>query len=154
MEPSNSAAAAAAVDADRQEEAPGACSAAGAQVNNQPAEVSRSANGTDGAALAHHEGADPWPTQQTRPHSGSPLSSPACQAEPAAARTVDPKREATAVARAALAGITVHRSTTEAGQAEWIVSRWSLTRAFSDLDELERWLDMVTGRKTAGTAAA
>ncbi len=84
----------------------------------------------------------------------SPHCSSACPADAEALRTADAKREATAVARAALAGITVHRSTTEAGQAEWIASRWSLTRAFSDLDELERWLDMVTGRKTAGTAAA
>jgi hypothetical protein len=50
--------------------------------------------------------------------------------------------------------VTVHRSPTETGAVEYIASRWALTRAFGSLDELERWLDMVTGRKAGGTAAA
>jgi hypothetical protein len=54
------------------------------------------------------------------------------------------------VARAALAGVTVHRSQTESGQVEWIASRWALTRAFGSLSELERWLDTVAGRSSAG----
>lgn len=83
----------------------------------------------------------------------SASSSPACPTSPAdaeASRAADAKREATAVARAALAGVTVHRSQTEAGGVEWIASRWALTRAFGTLDELERWLDMVAGRASVG----
>lgn len=227
MGPTSSAAAAAAVDADREKEAAPGASTGADQVNNQPAEVSRSANGTDGAALAHHEGTPPCQTQQTAPQaltlsplpgsrhtpapstacaskltpagamsccsstasgsqaascaagnrtpacspseppastasatqqaescgSASVSSSPACPTFPAeaeASRAVDAKRESTAIARAALAGVTVHRSQTEAGRVEWIASRWALTRAFSSLDELERWLDMVTGQASVG----
>lgn len=66
----------------------------------------------------------------------------------------DTKREATLIARAALVGVTVYRSTTEAGATEWVCSRWALTRAFSSLDDLEKWVDMVSGQRAARGPAA
>ena len=33
------------------------------------------------------------------------------------------------------------------GRPQMLISRWALTRAFSDMDELERWLNRVTGAK-------
>ncbi len=55
------------------------------------------------------------------------------------------KAEADLIARAALAGVRVIRSTADNGQPEWIASRWNLTRAFGSLEELERWLAVVVG---------
>lgn len=59
---------------------------------------------------------------------------------------LDRKREATAQARAALAGITLHITTADDGRREFIATRWSLTRSFSDIGEVEGWLRAVTGR--------
>lgn len=51
------------------------------------------------------------------------------------------KRIATCQARAALVGATVIEIPGDNGRPELILSRWALTRAFSDLAELERTLD-------------
>ena len=64
------------------------------------------------------------------------------------------KREADLIARAALAGIRVHTSTTDDGRSSWGAVNSALCREFTDLAELERWLDLLTGRKAIGAAAA
>ncbi len=64
------------------------------------------------------------------------------------------KREADLIARAALSGIRVHRSTTDDGRPSLIASKWALCREFTDLGEFGAWLDRVTGRKASGTPAA
>lgn len=60
------------------------------------------------------------------------------------APTID-KREATARARAALAGVTMARIENDAGRMVYIVSRWAMTRELEDLDAVEAWLDRVAG---------
>lgn len=64
------------------------------------------------------------------------------------AAAIDPKRFATAQARAALAGVTVELIEGDDGAPELIASRWALTKRFGDLAELEAWLDRVTGMQT------
>lgn len=49
----------------------------------------------------------------------------------------------TARARATLAGFTATLTRTDDGRPELIVSRWALTRAFTDIAELDRWLQRV-----------
>ena len=61
--------------------------------------------------------------------------------------TVDQKRLATLTARAALAGIAMHHIEGDFVPDIFLVTKWALTREFTDLDAVERWLDMVTGRK-------
>lgn len=56
------------------------------------------------------------------------------------------KCEATLIARAALAGVTVLGSRDDRGRPEWIATKWHLTRAFASLDELDGWLDRIGGR--------
>jgi hypothetical protein len=51
------------------------------------------------------------------------------------------KRIATCQARAALVGATVVEIPSDNGRPELILSRWALTRAFSDVAELELTLD-------------
>lgn len=53
------------------------------------------------------------------------------------------KRASTAQARAALAGITLHVLAGDDGRPEYIATRWALTKSFTDLSEVERWLDRV-----------
>jgi hypothetical protein len=48
---------------------------------------------------------------------------------------------ATCQARAALVGATVIEVLDDSGRPEFILSRWALTRAFGDLEELECTLD-------------
>jgi hypothetical protein len=60
----------------------------------------------------------------------------------------DEKRLTTLVARAALAGITLHRIQGDFVPLIYIVSRWSLTREFHRLDDVEAWLNLVTGKKS------
>jgi len=55
------------------------------------------------------------------------------------------KRWANLQARAALAGIAAHRIERD-GAEVYLVSRWALSREFTSLDDLERWLDQVGGR--------
>lgn len=49
------------------------------------------------------------------------------------------KTIATLKARAALAGVTVH----EMSSGEYVAGRWNLSRTFTSLEELERWLDQI-----------
>lgn len=62
---------------------------------------------------------------------------------------VDQKRLATLCARAALAGITLRHLEGDFVPNLFIVSKWALTRDFTDLDAVEQWLDMVTGKTEA-----
>lgn len=57
------------------------------------------------------------------------------------------KRLSTLTARAALCGVTLHATTDDTGRRVFIVSRWALTRQLDTLDDLEAWLDLVTGTK-------
>lgn len=52
----------------------------------------------------------------------------------------DPKRVATAQARAALVGAVLTPSQDDHGRPCWLLSRWTLTREFTSLDELDRVL--------------
>lgn len=57
------------------------------------------------------------------------------------------KRLATATARVCLwRGILVVIEADD-GRPQILITRWALTRVFADMDELERWLDTVTGAK-------
>lgn len=59
-------------------------------------------------------------------------------------RATDPlKAWRTAQAEAILAGHVAHLGTDDTGKPELIVSRWALTRAFSDLGEFGAWLARV-----------
>jgi hypothetical protein len=58
----------------------------------------------------------------------------------------DAKRLATLTARAALAGVTVTHLEGDLKPHVYIVSRWSLTREFTSLNDLEAWIDLVSGR--------
>ena len=55
------------------------------------------------------------------------------------------KRLATAKARACLAGITLHTLEGDDGRPLYVATRWALTRSYTELDEVESWLDFVTG---------
>lgn len=61
----------------------------------------------------------------------------------AEASAADSKRLTTAVAKAALAGVTVHRIESDFGGEEFLASRWALTKSFSSIEALEKWLDRV-----------
>ena len=56
------------------------------------------------------------------------------------------KAFATLQARAALAGVVLHRASDDHGRAVYIVSRWSLTRQLDSLADAADWLDRVTGK--------
>lgn len=56
------------------------------------------------------------------------------------------KRLATAKARVALWGGVLTAIEGDDGRTQYIVTRWSLTRAFDDLDGVERLLTRVEGR--------
>lgn len=68
-------------------------------------------------------------------------------------KALDAKRLSTAAARCALNGITMRRIEADAGGHEFVCSKWSLTRRFASLDELEAWLERVDGRTASGEAA-
>lgn len=57
-----------------------------------------------------------------------------------AVSTTERKRIATLQARAALAGATLIEISDDKGRPELILSRWALTRAFRDFDELDATL--------------
>lgn len=57
------------------------------------------------------------------------------------------KRLATATARAALRGIVVHVIDGDFLPQRYIATRWALSKEFRRLDDLEAWLDLVTGTK-------
>jgi len=58
----------------------------------------------------------------------------------------DSKRFATARALAALNGVTLIRVDGEHGRPIYCATRWAMTRQLEDLDQVEAWLQMVTGK--------
>lgn len=62
------------------------------------------------------------------------------------AAALDPKRLATAQARAALAGIALEAIEGDNGRLEFVATRWALSKRFDDLAAVEAWLDRVTGK--------
>jgi hypothetical protein len=48
-------------------------------------------------------------------------------------------------ARAALAGIALHHGRDHMGRDVFLVSRWNMSRTFATLQQVENWLEMVTG---------
>lgn len=61
--------------------------------------------------------------------------------------TGDPKRLATAKARAAMAGVELHAIEDDAGKPLFVCCKWALTASFDNLDDVETWLDRVAGVK-------
>ena len=61
------------------------------------------------------------------------------------------KAFATAQARAAL-GMALHRIVGDDGRAAYIATYHALTRRFSDLAEVEQWLEAVDGRRQEAAA--
>lgn len=57
----------------------------------------------------------------------------------------DLKRFTTLQARAALSGVALHCLDTDFGTQAYIATRWSMTKQLDDLNEVETWLDRVTG---------
>jgi len=55
------------------------------------------------------------------------------------------KTLSTLCAKAALAGVTLHVVENDDGQPAYVLSRWNLTRQLHSLDEVQRWLDLLTG---------
>lgn len=82
--------------------------------------------------------------RQARAAMASQNSQPA--PAPAARAEGERKKWATLQARAALAGFYAVLTDTDDGRPQLVCSRWSLTRAFDNLPELEAWLQRVTGR--------
>lgn len=58
----------------------------------------------------------------------------------------EPKRLATARARAALLGVIVHSMRDDAGRPEYVATQGPWTVSLKSLDELETWLDRIEGR--------
>lgn len=77
-------------------------------------------------------------------HSGSSPTNAPRVGRPSACRD-DAKRLATLVARAAMAGVTVHRIESDFGGEEFIATKWALTKSFSSMDALQAWMDRVSG---------
>jgi hypothetical protein len=65
----------------------------------------------------------------------------------------DRKRFDTARARAALRGITLHAIESDGGTALYVATFHALTKSFTDLGELEAWVDMVDGKRPVEAAA-
>jgi hypothetical protein len=86
---------------------------------------------------------DPMLQLLTRPWPGQ---APALRQVDAAAPADPRKAASTMQARAALRGYQLVESHMECGGVEYIVSKDSLTRAFSTLTEVNAWLDRVVGR--------
>lgn len=57
----------------------------------------------------------------------------------------EPKRLATLTARAALVGAVLHRIEGDLTPEVFVVSKWAMTRQFTDLEEVERVLDLMAG---------
>lgn len=60
----------------------------------------------------------------------------------------------TAQAQALLAGYTAVLGENDAGRPELIVSRWALTRSFSDLEGFDLWLRRAGGTGVSNTPTA
>lgn len=56
------------------------------------------------------------------------------------------KRLSTLVARGAIVGVIVHRIESDFGGVEYIATKWALTKSFSNMDALDAWLTLVTGK--------
>lgn len=67
------------------------------------------------------------------------VATPAAKAEAA-------KHLATLKARCALAGVALTESTDDHGRPVFVASRWALTRQFESLNDLDQWVDRVTGK--------
>ncbi len=72
---------------------------------------------------------------------GPAARAPGLQPRTGAADPLKPWR--TGQARATLAGFTAHLTQTDEGNPELILSRWALSRSFTDLAELDAWLQRV-----------
>jgi hypothetical protein len=59
----------------------------------------------------------------------------------------DHKRFETARARAALRGITLHAIESDGGTALYVATFHALTKSFTDLADVETWLERVDGRR-------
>lgn len=59
---------------------------------------------------------------------------------------MDTKRFATLRARAALAGVELHRSTDDHDRPLYCAVKWAMVRHLSSLDEVAAWLAQVDGR--------
>lgn len=64
---------------------------------------------------------------------------------PAATVEAQIKRLVTLKARAALAGIVVIDSRDDTGRPDWIAASGPYCKAFASVDDLEQWLNRVTG---------
>ena len=64
----------------------------------------------------------------------------------------DLKRFATAQALAALHGVTLHRLEGDYGHPLFVATKWALTKQLDNLDDVEAWLQRVTGKKLEGIA--
>lgn len=60
---------------------------------------------------------------------------------------LDRKRLNTLAARAALLGVTLQHLEGDFVPNLFVVSRWSLTREFTDMDAVEKWIDVVGGKQ-------
>lgn len=65
----------------------------------------------------------------------------------AAMLELDSKRLATTKARCALWGAVMSVIEGDDGRPMILITRWALTRSFSDLDEVEQWLDRVGAKR-------
>lgn len=63
----------------------------------------------------------------------------------------DQKHFATQQARAALAGVTLHQLEGDFGLPIYVATRWAMTKQLESLDEVEHWLDRVTGKSSGVT---
>lgn len=98
-------------------------------------------------ALLNPDGPD---AQALRQAAGKPDKAPAPMP------TLEPEiRKAwlTLQARATLAGFVAVLTETDDGRPQMIVSRWSMTKAFDGLADLEAWLDRVAGKAKTGEAS-
>ena len=64
----------------------------------------------------------------------------------------DPKRFATAQALAALYGITLHCLDGDFGHQIFIATQGVWTRQLDTLDDVDSWLNRVTGQKSGGAS--
>lgn len=67
--------------------------------------------------------------------------------QPAELEKAESKLFSTLQARAAIAGIVLHRIDGDFGRLEYIATKWALTKAFDNLVEVGLWLDRVTSQE-------
>lgn len=71
------------------------------------------------------------------------------RAMPFVATHDEEKRLATAIARLALVGVTVHRLEGDFGREIVLCTKWAMTREFTMLTDLEAWASRVAGESQA-----